>query len=55
LFDVAHDIAEKKDVSGEQPEIAARMAGAWDAWNAKMAASAWPDHIYHVRENRPWR
>jgi arylsulfatase A-like enzyme len=55
LFDVTRDIGEQHDVSGEQPELAARLAGAWEAWNAKMAPSAWPDHIYHVGQGRPWR
>lgn len=54
LFDLEADVAEQNDVAAEHPDVAERLRTAWQAWSEQMAPSAWPDHIFHVRDGRPW-
>ncbi|EAQ82668.1 sulfatase-like hydrolase/transferase [Blastopirellula marina] len=39
LFDLAHDIGEKKDLSKEHPEMLAKLKARFDAWTAEMEAA----------------
>jgi arylsulfatase A-like enzyme len=36
LFDLNKDIGEAKDLTGEKPDVAARLQKAFDAWNAEL-------------------
>jgi arylsulfatase A-like enzyme len=39
LYDLAADIGEQHDLSQEHPDIAARIANAWQAWRKEMDAA----------------
>jgi arylsulfatase A-like enzyme len=41
LFDLSKDIAEAHDLSAKEPEVAKRLKGEYDAWNAKNEPPRW--------------
>ena len=41
LFHIAEDIGESRNLYSKQPEIAARLHKAYDAWNATLMAKLW--------------
>jgi arylsulfatase A-like enzyme len=43
LFDVAADVAEKKDLSSEQPEVVTRLRADYGQWNAQLEKPRWID------------
>ena len=36
LFDLNNDLGEAKDITGEKPDVVARLQKAHDAWNAEL-------------------
>jgi arylsulfatase A-like enzyme len=42
LFDLAKDPGEKTDLAKERPEVAKRLQGKFDAWNAQLVEPLWP-------------
>lgn len=41
LYDLAADIAEKKDLAGDRPEVVAALRKELDAWDATLVAPKW--------------
>jgi arylsulfatase A-like enzyme len=41
LYDLAKDIGEKNNLATEQPQVAAELSAAWDAWNRQNRAPLW--------------
>ncbi|MBX7168606.1 MAG: sulfatase [Pirellulales bacterium] len=41
LFDLANDIAEEHDLSGERVETVKELQTAWEAWNAELVEPKW--------------
>jgi arylsulfatase A-like enzyme len=41
LFDLAADIGEQKDLSGEKPEVVKQLTAEYDAWNATLEKPRW--------------
>jgi arylsulfatase A len=39
LFDLTHDLGEKRDLSKEKPDVLAMVRGKFDAWKKEMDAS----------------
>jgi arylsulfatase A-like enzyme len=42
LYDLANDVAEKRDLAATEPAVAARLAQALDAWNRELIAPVFP-------------
>ena len=42
LFNLTTDIGEANDLSATQPDKAAELKAAWDAWNAEQKDPLWP-------------
>jgi arylsulfatase A-like enzyme len=47
LYDLAHDRSEQRDLSGEQPELAARLADMWQAWAVRAQVAPWDEVSVH--------
>src|SRR5262249_16783727 len=42
LFNLADDIGEQNDLTGKHPDKVPDLGGAWQRWNAGLAAPRWP-------------
>jgi arylsulfatase A-like enzyme len=56
LFNLAEDIGEAKDLSGEQPEKVAELKAEWDKWDAENVPPKWvPDPNAKKKAAKPGR
>jgi arylsulfatase A-like enzyme len=42
LYDIAADIGESKDLSGQKPEVVKNLTARYDAWNKTLPEPRWP-------------
>ena len=50
LFNLREDIGETRNLIGEQPEAAARLAGLWNQWNQENIPSYFPSILGYERQ-----
>jgi arylsulfatase A-like enzyme len=55
LYNLAHDVGEKKDLVADEPERAQALQAAWDKWNESNVPARWGDGRGGRRRNAPNR
>jgi arylsulfatase A-like enzyme len=53
LYNLARDVAERNDLSAQQPEKVKQLEQAWEQWNSELAPPAWAPPQYSRRHPQP--